>query len=82
MMGGMGSFGLGTMGGFGWIIPLLFLGLVIWGIVKIANNNKEGNDSRPTGTVESPLDILKKRYVKGEITREQFNSFKNDIKVV
>jgi len=79
MMGGMGSFGIGGLG-FGLIIPLLFIGLLILGIVKFVNNSKEQNGIQSSKTIESPLDILKKRYVKDEITREQFNQMKQDIK--
>lgn len=35
------------------------------------------NSGRPPE--ESPLDILKRRYAKGEITREQFETFKRDM---
>lgn len=78
MMGGMGSFGIGGMG-FGWIISLLFIGLLVWGIVKIVNNNKEDNNSQSSKTIESTLDIIKKRYAQGEITSEQFNKMKNEL---
>lgn len=35
---------------------------------------------RDSGATETPLDILKKRYAKGEITREDFERMKQDIK--
>lgn len=81
MGGGMGSFGFAGIG-LGSVIGLVFLALIIWVTVTIIKNNNDRNNSVSSQLEESPLDILKKRYVKGEITQEQFNSLKNDIKTV
>jgi putative membrane protein len=60
--------------GFMMIIWLIFIivGVVIlmkWLTEKSSSSLKE----------ESALDILKKRYARGEITREQFENMKKDI---
>jgi len=77
--GGWGSmpmmnygFGYGYGGMFMWIIFLVVIGLLIYFVVQ-ARNTKG-----PT-PVETPLDILKKRYAKGEITKEEFDRMKNDL---
>ncbi len=52
-----------------WFIPLLIIVFVFF-IIKINNTYKRN---------ETPLDILKKRYANGEITKEQFEEMKNNI---
>ncbi len=90
MMGGYGGYG-GMMGGYGAqgfgfnpigaIISLVFWALIIGGIVLLvlwlARN--AGRTSFGTSAGESPLDILKARYAKGEITKEQFDAIKRDL---
>jgi putative membrane protein len=70
-----GNYGWGM--GFGWIWMILFWGLVIAGIVYIvqAISRKAGQ----SGPEDTPLDILKKRYAKGEITKEEFDRMKEDL---
>lgn len=74
MMNGMGSFGFGGMG-FTWIFWLLFLGIIVWAVITFTNRNKYHYSSSP----ETPMDMLKKRYVRGEITKDQFNNMKKDM---
>ena len=65
------------MGGHGfwmwamWIIPLCII-LAIFFVVK---NNSTGELKKET----SPLETLKQRYAKGEITKEQFEEMKKNI---
>ncbi len=63
--------------GFGWIFMLLFWALVIFGIVYllklVAGGSKKGEKR------ETALDILNKRYARGEIGREEFDEKKKDI---
>jgi putative membrane protein len=64
---------------FGWIFWLAILAIIIWiGVTVTRNLKKSGSTQDPTQT-ESPLDILKKRYAKGEISREEFEQMKKDI---
>lgn len=52
--------------------------LIIWGIISLVRHFSGSCHSNNKN--ESAADILKERYVKGEITREQFESMKKDIK--
>jgi putative membrane protein len=68
----------------------MFLGgffslLVLVGIVLVVVWLVSGGDGLPTrrpgsgGEQETPLDILKKRYARGEINRDQFEQMKKDL---
>jgi putative membrane protein len=77
MMWGNYGWGQGMGFGFGGIFMLFFWGLIIVGIVYLvqAAVKKQGK----SGQEEAPLDILKKRYAKGEISKEEFQQMKDNI---
>ena len=68
-------FGHGWGMGFGWILGLAILVVVIWIIVKALNQSTSNNQQRD----KSALDILKERYAKGEIDKEEFDLKKKDL---
>ena len=76
MMGGWG------MGWFGMIFMLLFWVLIVAGIVFLIRWLVQSMDSRKqsnVGTGSQAMDILKERYAKGEISRDEFESIKKEI---
>lgn len=73
MMYGFGGHGWGMS--FGWLIGLIILGIFIWLVVKVINQNNSSGSSNN----KSALDILKERYAKGEIGKEEFEEKKKDI---
>ena len=72
--GPMMHYGFGYGGMFMWIVFLIAIGLLVYFIVQ-ARNTK---DQAPIRN-ESPLDILKRRYAKGEIDKEEFDRMKHDL---
>ena len=54
------------------IIWVAIIAGVVWAVRAIAGSN----DSRPHYSEESALDILKKRYARGEIGHEEFEEKK------
>ena len=62
---------------FGWIFWLVIIGIIVWLLINQSTRNRNQNQINPH--LESPLDILKKRYAKGEITKEQFDQMKKDL---
>ncbi|MBU1344147.1 MAG: SHOCT domain-containing protein [Proteobacteria bacterium] len=69
---GASFFGFGH-GLFGWIFPLLFWGLIIYGVISIIRRLISGNQFSKS---ESALDILKKRYAAGEINEQEFSEMR------
>jgi putative membrane protein len=67
-------YGFGYGGMFMWIIFVIVVGLLIYFIVQSQKTN-----GRTTTPHESPLDILKRRYAKGEITSEEYEKMKKDL---
>jgi putative membrane protein len=67
--------GYGYGGGFMWLIVLILVGVGFYFLLKVYKS--KGSDG---SAIETPSDILKKRYAKGEIDKEEFERKKNDLK--
>jgi putative membrane protein len=80
-----GMMGPGMMGGFGWgwfmpIFMILFWGLVIWGIVALARGATSCSSAAShSAHADSALEVLKRRYARGEISKEEFEEKKRDL---
>lgn len=80
--GGWGMMGPGMMGGFGTmgfmgIFWVLVLGLIIWAVVAAVRPGE--SSSSDSATASSALDVLKKRYARGEINKEEYEEKKRDL---
>lgn len=64
----MGWFGGGIMMIAFWVLLVVF---IVWIVREISGKNSRSNSNA--------LDILKERYAKGEISKEEFESKKKDI---
>jgi putative membrane protein len=69
------GYGYGMMGGGYWIIGLIFWILVLIGLVLLIKHLWKGSAQQG----DSALEILKKRYAKGEIKKEEFEEKKKDL---
>ncbi len=68
------SIGMGFGFGFGWIFMVLFWAFVILGIAYMLKQLLSSGSSGESG--ETALDILKKRYAAGEITKDEYGEKK------
>ncbi len=66
--------GFGFFGGFAmlvfWVIVIL---LIVWVVKEVAGKNSHSETNKA-------LEILKERYAKGEINKEEFESKKKDLR--
>ena len=76
--GMMDSYGYGMMSGGMWILGFIFWILILVGLILLIKYLWEGSGIRGGGQ-ESALEVLKKRYAKGEISKEEFEEKKKDL---
>ncbi len=74
MWEGMG--GSGWMGG-GWLGMVVFLVLIILVVTALVKWLSDRNPG--SGSEETPLQVLKKRYARGEIDEKEFERKKRDL---
>jgi putative membrane protein len=58
------------------VLLVVIIGLVVWGVMTLVKHGR--SVSRSVAEVDA-LDIAKKRYARGEITKEQFDQIKKDL---
>jgi putative membrane protein len=74
MDGGMHSMHFWGAGLIMWVLLIVGAILLIYFVSQSLKSNRSNHI-----TQETPLDILKKRYAKGEITKEQYDQIKKDL---
>lgn len=76
MMGGNYNQGYSPWWG---IVMFLFWALVIGGVAFLITRLVRQDSQTRSGGADSPLEILKQRYARGEITREQYQQMRGDL---
>lgn len=82
-LGGKYMTGPGMMGSFGWgwfmpVFMILFWVLVIWAVVALLSGATSSRTDS-SGRIESALEVLKKRYARGEISKDEYEEKKRDL---
>ncbi len=73
MMSTNGSMWFG--GGFMWIFWILLFVILVWVVKAVMTDSASKN----TNVDESPLEILKKRYARGEIEEDEYIRRRNEL---
>jgi putative membrane protein len=83
------GWGMGWMMIFGWLVPLLFLGLVVWLVTQAVGGGRGGNMYQPPAPPhlppapphprETPLEVAQRRYASGELSRDEFIRIRDDL---
>jgi putative membrane protein len=83
---GPGPMGHGFRGGFpllGGLFWLLMVGLLVFLVVTVVRREKAMRHytgaGLPPAAGQSPLDIAKTRYAKGEINKNEFEALRKDL---
>jgi putative membrane protein len=63
----------------GWLVMLVFWALVIVGIIALVRFLSDRSSAARPREPGTPLEILRRRYAAGEITREQFDEMKRNV---
>ena len=71
-----------------WVFPMIMMFIMLFVVSRIFGrgggfkppwmHGSHGNHNEGTG-IESALDIVKKRYVRGETAKEEFEQMKKDL---
>lgn len=69
----------GMFWGLGGVAMLAFWGAIIVGLLFLFRMAERGRSGPHHPAVEAPLDILRRRYAAGELTREQFEQMRRDL---
>jgi putative membrane protein len=62
---------------FGWMWMIVFWGLIIWAVLVIVGRISAASHEEHAARA---LRILEERYARGEITREQFEQMRADLR--
>ena len=57
-----------------WILFIVLVGVLVYFLIRMPQVRGHGPVPH-----ETPLDILKRRYARGEITKQQFDEMKRDL---
>jgi len=73
MMSDYGNMWFG--GGFMWIFWIFLIVIIVWAVKAMTGNSSDNKNA----SQDSPIDILKKRYAKGDINEDEYKRRLKDL---
>jgi putative membrane protein len=64
----MNGFGMG----FSWIFGLILIAVIVWAVFRLAGSGQSRDR-------KDPIQILKERYARGEIEKDEFERMKREL---
>jgi len=64
---------------FGGLFFWLLIILAVIVLIAVISKSRRSGAAESSASRETPLDILKKRYTRGELTKEEFEQMKQDL---
>lgn len=78
-MGYGGNMMYGYGGGILWLVVIILAVVAIYYLVMRSRSIHSSQGQVPAPPTESAVDILKKRFARGEISKEEFDEMKNHL---
>ncbi|MEX2467048.1 MAG: SHOCT domain-containing protein [Gemmatimonadota bacterium] len=72
-MGGWGGWGMG----FGWLLILVILALVVWAVVRATTSGRAGSGGSSRNGAE---ELLREQYARGEIDEDTFHRRRDELR--
>jgi putative membrane protein len=60
-------------------VAIIFWAVIIFGLVVLISKFSHYMSSKTLPPIETPLDIAKSRYARGDITKDEFSQLKKDL---
>jgi putative membrane protein len=69
------------LGGLGFVLIVVFwIAIIVAAVWLLGNLFPRNNTTRPSGDApETAIDILKQRYARGELSKEEYETMRHDV---
>lgn len=65
---------------FGWIWMIGIIAVVVWAVSSLTRSGADREPERPNDARSTPLEVLERRYAAGELSDEQFERMRRQLR--